>query len=69
MTKIESIKSEIDAQKEIIEKAKIQISMLNEQLQELKDEVRLEKLRIAQEYYDRIAAKTKSKIAARKAAI
>lgn len=69
MTKIESIKSEIDAQKEIIENAKIQISILNEQLQELKDEVRLEKLRIAQEYYDRIAAKTKNKIAARKAAV
>ena len=69
MSKIESIKSEIDAQKQVIENAKIQISMLTEQLQEMKDTVRLEKLRIAQEYYDRIAAKTKSKIAARKASV
>jgi len=69
MSKIESIKSEIEAQKQVIENAKIQISVLQEQLQEIKDAVRLDKLRIAQEYYDRIAAKTKNKIAARKAAV
>ena len=68
MSKIETIKSEIEAQKQVIENAKIQISLLQEQLQEMKDESRLEKLRIAQEYYDRIAAKTQAKIAARKSA-